>query len=296
MENKISKEGRNINGKIRNELNYKELSIFSEQAYSEDYQLAMLKENILDGILKVTGCGTNNGSQYLYDISGMISMKKLYERLTWDENAIKTFLKKLTKVIGLVKNHMLDINCIVLEPEYIFYKDEEYYFCYYPNLEKPLVESFHGWTEYLVKVVDYSNYDSVIWACGLHKESMEEQYNLEELLEGKLTVTASDMREKEPELRDRVAEETSPYPNRQEFYERERLQREGALWKGDERKDKQNTMNNNDQRLKEQTNKTRAGFKNIPMKRLWDRKKKEKWGEWGDLLSQEESSIMGKER
>lgn len=117
---------------VNNELGYTELIIEEEVRYQEDYQMRMLKECDLKGVVPVVGCGVDELSQYIYDVSGMQSIKHLYERECMNEELIKDMCRELLEVFDRVKGHMLDINKILLDPEYIFKNSTGYHFCYYP--------------------------------------------------------------------------------------------------------------------------------------------------------------------
>lgn len=259
-----------MQGVIRNELNYSELVVESTEPYSEDYQVKMIRENSITGLLKMAVCNKDNCGQYIYDVSGMTTLQREVEKIPWDGTTIRAFLEQLLYMISRANNYMLDINCIVLNPQYIFCKEEQYYFCYYPVLKKSLAQSFHELTEFWVKSIDYSDYPTVVLACGLHKESMEEYYNLEELIE-----TYTEQLVRQPELlRDASTWNVTE--------EREQLQSENTLWKTEEE------YNSN----VEKPGKVKDILRESPIGKYWEQKKKERWGEWDDLLTSEESSII----
>ncbi len=276
----MDKEQNVLHGVMRNELNYSELVINSKVSYEENYQLKMIKENRIKGLLKVAVCDRDNCGEYIYDTSGMSNMKREFDKIVCDKEDVKKFLKQLTDLIISARDYMLDINCIVLDPQYIFCKDDEYYFCYYPPLQQPLVSSFHDLTEYWVKVVDYDDYASVVLICALHKESMEEYYNLELLLE-----QYAESEHKQPtELKDAVAWNVTD--------ERELIQREESLW------DKLVQVEPDASKVipQDKMSKMKNILRETSVGKYWEQKKKARWGEWDDLLSQEESSIMNNRR
>ncbi len=47
----------------------------TDELYKEDYQMRMLMENAIPGLLSVRGQGKDDKSQYRYEISGKISVK-----------------------------------------------------------------------------------------------------------------------------------------------------------------------------------------------------------------------------
>ena len=151
--------------------------------YKEDYQMRMLKGNQIEGILPVKGRGRDESSFYDYDVSGKISIKAMYERSKIDSRDMKKFLEQLRNVLGGVEEHLLNKHCILLRPEYIFYENEIYYFCYFPLSTEDFWEEFHGLTEYFVKCADYEDQECVKMVFLLHKETMEEYYSLDKLIE-----------------------------------------------------------------------------------------------------------------
>lgn len=274
------KEQEAWNAIVRNELSYSEIIIKSTTPYVEDYQLKMIKENQIEGLLKVAAYEEDNCGKYIYDITGMTTLEKEYGKSIMGKKEVKTFLNQLMNVIYRTNNYMLDINCILLAPQYIYCKDEKYYFIYYPPHQKTLVKSFHGLTEYWVKVVDYEDYASVAFVCGLHKESMDEQYNLELLLEQYTETKVEDA--PMSLLQDDVIWDSNA--------EREVLQREEALWTY--RENESNVDSKNDYAAPHKLSRMKNILRETTVAKYWEQKKKDRWGDWGDLLSQEESSII----
>lgn len=210
--------GERFKGSIRNQLNYSELIVESKAPYQEDYQIRMIRENSIANIVQVTSCGQDNGTQYIYDVKGMKTLEAEFSKMQCNKLNIELFMKQLLKVIDEMGNYMLNLNCIVLDPNYIFLKDGEYYFCYYPENVESMAVEFHKLTEFFVKTIDYGDYPSVMLACGLHKETMEESYDLREVIE-KNTSNHSDVEK---------FEDVNIHTRSLEA--REQLQRKNTLW------------------------------------------------------------------
>lgn len=160
----------------------RKITIEETEIYHEDYQIRMLQANHIEGILPVKGRGADGNSYYDYDVSGKLSLKALYERNPVSGEDIKKFLKSFLTVVRETERYLLDIHCILMKPEYIYYEEGEYYFCYYPPGGGNLWEAFHGLTEYLVRQADYKDQECVRMVFLLHKETMEENYSLEKLV------------------------------------------------------------------------------------------------------------------
>ncbi len=150
--------------------------------YEEDYQMKIMQANKIEGLLPAAGQGIDGKSQYFYEISGKVSMRSLYEKAEITEAELKELLLQLLNTVNTIRKYMLDAGRILLEPEYIFYEDETYYFCYLPVKEKDLCKEFHNLTEYFVSRINHKEKEGIELAYELHKATMEENYNLEKIL------------------------------------------------------------------------------------------------------------------
>ena len=284
-----------IKGAIRNELAYSELVLEGVvenevRVQQEAYQIRMIQENNIPHLLKIKSCISDCGAQYLYDVSQYISMNRQFQGAACSLLQMKEFLNQLLEVLSAMNNYLLDINYLVLNPEYIFYKDEMYYFCYYPLMQDKIGVSFHTFTEYLVKNIDYGDYASVVLACGLHKETMKEQYNL-------LALIVEYTENENTNSMNYIYEEKTRLQN-----QREQLRVNQSLWSLDEGKEgteeeqyiekKYMEKNSLDMRtdIKSGGQNLKGKFSELltdsSIKKYIVQKKKEKWGAWDDLLSQ----------
>ena len=164
-------------------LNHTYLTLEVDEVYDEDYQMRMLKANKIEGLLLVAGHGVDGISKYAYDISGKSSLKAIYEKSDISKEELEVFLRSLLGLVKVIQSYMLDANKIILDPEYIFYEKEKYYFCYLPRKEEQLENSFHKLTEYFVSKIDHKDQKGIQMAYILHKATMEENYNLEAVIE-----------------------------------------------------------------------------------------------------------------
>lgn len=231
----------------------RKITIEESVIYKEDYQMRMLQANELDGILTVRGRGIDGCSYYDYDVSGKISMKAMYERGKIESKDIKAFLGQLRTTMKEVERYLLNKHCILLKPEYIFYEDGKYYFCYYPLAEGDMWEEFHILTEYFVKQADYEDKECVKIVFLLHKETMEENYSMEKIIE-------ECMKPEQPPAE--VKEEDTVYDTREHDWIAEQEMGSSIL------KETENLW--------------------TPMKRFLEKHRKPKWGDWDGLYIEEE--------
>ncbi|MBQ4559206.1 MAG: hypothetical protein IJA54_02620 [Tyzzerella sp.] len=166
----------------KNDLKRAYMILEGEIGDREDYQMIMLKENEIPGILNMDVHYVDNLSQYYYDISGKTSFKTLHEKINLTLDDMQRLVNDLLHAIQILKKYMLDGKCILLEPEYIFCEKERYYFCYYPSCSFDIRKEFHRLTEFFVREVNYKDEEGVHFAYTLHKATMEENYSIEEIM------------------------------------------------------------------------------------------------------------------
>jgi len=172
-----------LNVYYKNNLKSSHLIIEGEERENEDYQIAMLQENNIPGLLSVHVRYIDNRSDYYYDVSGMQSMKNKYEKEKLREPDMKRLIQDLLNTMQEVKKYMLDGENILLDPEYIFCERDKFAFVYYPACDQKLKEAFHKLTEFFVREVDYRNKEGVHLAYTFHKATMEEHYSIEKIME-----------------------------------------------------------------------------------------------------------------
>ena len=176
----------------KNNLKQAQLILESEKNVVEEYQLSMIRENEIPGILKMNYKYVDGMIQYYYDISGKTSLQIFHEKTSLCVDDIKSLAEDMLQTIKELQRYMLPSRCLLMDPEYIFCEKDKYFFCFFPPEDMELKDKFHKLTEFLVREVDYRDEEGVRLAYMLHKASMEENCTIEKVLE--------DFEEEEKEL------------------------------------------------------------------------------------------------
>ena len=114
---------------------------------------------------------------------------------------MKKLVSSLLETMQVLSKYMLDGNCLLLDPEYIFWNGQEIYFCYYPLCDTDPREEFHRLTEFFVREVDYKDTQGVQFAYTLHKATMEDNYSIAQIMEDFASSPEEEKEEaKEPEV------------------------------------------------------------------------------------------------
>ena len=197
--------------KYRHGLDHTYLILELPVLYEEDYQMKMMRMNRIEGLLMTEGQGVDGKSQYFYEIGGKVSLQSLYGKTEISAGELQELLIQILKVVNTVQKYMMDAGKILFEPEYIFYEEGKYFFCYLPGKTQELCESFHHMTEYFVKKLDYEDEQGITLAYELHKATLQENYDLYEIIQ--------EYREEyEAENEEEILEETQEWEEQEDTF------------------------------------------------------------------------------
>lgn len=167
---------------MKNDLKNTYLILEAEELKPDDYQIMMLRENEIPGIIRTSVRYMDNQKFYYYDVGGKISLQSMYDKENFSGEEMRRLVEELIQVSKNVQKYMLDENCLMLEPELIFGDKEHFYFCYCPSCMQNVKEAFHNLTEFFIQKVNYKDEEGVHFAYTLHKATMEENYSIAEIL------------------------------------------------------------------------------------------------------------------
>lgn len=280
---------------LKKELNQTRLRIRLDGLYREDYQVRMLRENRISGLLSISAHGEGQSTVYEYDITGLISLRQYYKQRKITREEMNQFLKRIQEVIGETEGYLLNPNRLILNPDYIFYEEGVCKFCYFPQGDEDIRMSFHRLMDDFVQWTDYQDVSSVKTAFYLHKETMKENYSLNRIMQalekvkeeeesnGRYIKAQTEKNEEAKEQRDRREEAgRQQYDSEKEAVHREELWRQRAVEYDSDEHDWITRQEMGSRILKETDNLW------SPVKRLLRRHKRPKWGDWDGVYIDEE--------
>lgn len=116
----------------------------------EDYQLQMLQNNRIRGLLELSVTGREESSRYTYKTLNGASLEERYRMEAMGKKEILELTEQLLSLGEKVKEYLLDPNRILLMPQCIFKIRGEYNFCYLPIEYQSFCEAYHGLTEFFI--------------------------------------------------------------------------------------------------------------------------------------------------
>lgn len=266
---------------IKKELNQMRLRISLPGLYTEDYQVRMIRENTIKGLIPISGHGEGKNTIYEYDITGLTSLRRYYKQKKITGEEMKGFLTQIQEVIEETQGYLLDPNRLLLNPEYIFYEDGGCRFCYFPQGEEDIRLSFHRLMDDFVQWTDYQDIPSVKTAFFLHKETMKENYSLKKIIK-----ELEKMRAEEEQIeitgKEKKESEGRRYEPEEESGRQEELWQQRTVEYDREEHDWIARQEMGSKILKETDNLWN------PVKRLLHRHKRPKWGDWDGVYIDEE--------
>ena len=131
----------------------------------EDYQLQMLQNNRIRGLLELSVTGREEGSRYTYKTLNGASLEERYRMEAMEKKEILELTEQLLSLGEKVKEYLLDPNRILLMPQCIFKIRGEYNFCYLPIEYQSFCEAYHG-LAWEVEPLDSNVSDTVRIAYG----------------------------------------------------------------------------------------------------------------------------------
>ena len=110
----------------------------------ENYELKMLKHNTVAGLLPVEEIQETGDFRFCYDITGKKSLECYLENNALNPVMIKKILENLIHLCREMERYLLKEEKLLLKEDMIFMdsREEQFYFCYYPDKEGELREEF----------------------------------------------------------------------------------------------------------------------------------------------------------
>lgn len=148
------------------------------------YQINMIRYNQIPGLLPVQFFIEDGVYKYFYDISCKESIVKKLEHKKYTIKEIRTIMSSLYRCVRQLEEYLLDINCIILNPQYIFSDKEAFHiqFCFYADKEESFEESLEELFDYFLNRLDYQDERTVVLVYSLYQKSREEHTPLYEVM------------------------------------------------------------------------------------------------------------------
>ena len=187
---------------LKRELNKTNLVLSSEETvYEEGYEIEMILKNEPSTLLPLHVLRVDGTVELYYDVSSRQTLKDIASRAKLNFKTILELFEAIDQLLGQMKDYMLDADRIVLNLEHIYRKEGNFYFCYCPWEEQPVLHSFQEMLEEILGNLDYHDTDAVELAYHLYQRACKGDFHISEILK------SHQKEEKEPVVLEPVWEE-----------------------------------------------------------------------------------------
>ena len=142
----------------------------------------MLRKTV-EGTLPMEKCYVSSVGQYWYNISGKQALDAYCRMHSVGKDIFFRIILRLCQLIERLEWRLIDINCLVLDPELIFINmyEEEVYFIMYPHHKDGLSQELQQLLEYLLARIDHKEEEAVRCAYQLYEMVLSESVSIEDI-------------------------------------------------------------------------------------------------------------------
>lgn len=150
----------------------------------EDYCIAMLQANTIQGIIGPDIRIIDNRILYYYDITSKQSLEILYEKTPINFEQLRNLFFNMTEIIDLAYEYLLNENDLVLDPKYIYYNlsSKKINICYLPGYNTDIRKQLIYLIEYIMNKVEYKDNEAVLYIYNLYAICREEGFPYDKFL------------------------------------------------------------------------------------------------------------------
>ena len=160
------------------------LMIQAEESQEQGYEARMMIGNTIDGLLKFRIKKSDNRCRFCYEITSKQPLSRMLEKKAINAVQIRGLLLGIARTLTRMEDYLLSEEQILLDPDYIYVDPEEYepFLCLLPGKRGDFPEEFSLFLQYLLGNTDHEDKEAVVLIYGLYRESLKENYGLDNLL------------------------------------------------------------------------------------------------------------------
>ena len=202
----------------------------TELQIEENYQIRMLLENQVPGLLPCKVQKINGEEFFYYKITGCQSLQNLFEKRKFGYKELEELFLGVFRIMEKLDEYLLNRDFLLLQPSCIFQDKGEHRYCFVwiPCIHGNIEMEFRQLTEYLLPKIDHTDKQAVTLGYGVYKESMESNLKMDFLKEHMNTKTEEyEVEEKNYDVEDQQERQKIL----DDFYREEEEETEGILGK-----------------------------------------------------------------
>ena len=146
-----------------------------DDGHVDNYQIHMLQENQIEGLLACKQQKIDDRNRYVYDVTGLQTLESLYAYQKMKAIDVKNLLGQVADIFAEIQSYLLKESGILLGADYIFcdMQGERFYFCCCPENETDLSEGLRTLGEYLLPRIDHADQEAVALGYHFYQKTMD---------------------------------------------------------------------------------------------------------------------------
>lgn len=154
-----------------------------KEEYEESYELEMILKNAPATILPLHVMRMDGKVEISYDISSKQTLKEFMLHGNLPGSMVRELFSKIVMLGDDMKNYLLDIESVLLDPEHIYRKEESFCFCYCPWEKNDSAQMLQKLLEELLGKVDYSDARGIELSYHLYQASCGGAFDIRKILQ-----------------------------------------------------------------------------------------------------------------
>ncbi len=182
------------------DLNHNYMIVQAMQQEYKGFSERILQENQIPGFLPCQFRRLDGVLYFYYEISAKQSLEQLFRKRKLAEDELRRILVGLYESQQMAESYLLDASKVLYSPQYLYtdFNVEHFYFCYYPDYQGDC--SLESLGNFFLEHVDYQNQTAVEIAYSFHRQIMEENVSLGQLVENLKNTKERESEEKAAEV------------------------------------------------------------------------------------------------
>ncbi|MDD6657915.1 MAG: DUF6382 domain-containing protein [Lachnospiraceae bacterium] len=144
------------------------------------YDLEMICENQIQGILPISLHSFNGETEIYYDISTKQTLRVLFEKKKFIKDDLKWLFSGIHEAVCGLEKYFLDMECLLIDPDYIYINmaKKRVYLLYYPYPEESFETGVEQLAEYILDKICNEDEQTVVYAYNFYRFVKEEKGDL----------------------------------------------------------------------------------------------------------------------
>ncbi len=160
--------------------------IAAEECKCPAYQMRMMKENLVEGLVVPVIRQMNGEVLYDYSITGCQSLHTYTELSPISGQLLAVLVRALNQVMEEMERYLVDGDYLALRPEFIYLRMkgeavQEVRFCFFPFYGQAAEDQMRELLKYVLNEVDYQEKAAVDLAYELFQQSQQEDFLIRQL-------------------------------------------------------------------------------------------------------------------